>query len=333
MKRTCKILKCTSLALAASVAIGLTGHVCAGIPAAQALSQRLLVIVNDQPITDYDVNQRVKLNDTLGYSRGSKIQRRKDALQDLIDEVIKIAEAKKFKVEVKPKQIDGAIEGLAKGSNLTVPQLQQRLKSKGVGMPALRRQVEATLLFRWMMRGRYKINITVEDAEVDRRYAQFLTDPRLKPISVYQLQEIILPVEQVSEAMRNQLFYARAIEARQIIQRYKGCRSVRQAASGIFNVKIGKVVKAPADRMPKEMRQVLDQSRPGKLLGPMRASNGVRLIGYCGRGQIKPPKPPKEYVKNLLLNEKFKRASDRIMRELRRKAYIDYKVRGAALTQ
>jgi peptidyl-prolyl cis-trans isomerase SurA len=40
---------------------------------------------------------------------------------------------------------------------------------------------------------------------------------------------------------------------------------------------------------------------------------------------VEPPRPTREMVENMLLNEKHQLASQRILRELRRSAYIDYK--------
>ena len=92
-------------------------------------------------------------------------------------------------------------------------------------------------------------------------------------------------------------------------------------------------MQAPADKLPKEMRKVLVKTGTKKLIGPMRGPNGIRLIGFCGQKTLKPQKPERAAIKNLLLNEKFQLASERVMRDLRRKAFIDYKDKKAALTQ
>jgi hypothetical protein len=40
---------------------------------------------------------------------------------------------------------------------------------------------------------------------------------------------------------------------------------------------------------------------------------------------VEPPKPTREMVESMLRNEKHDMASQRILRDLRRTAYIDYK--------
>jgi peptidyl-prolyl cis-trans isomerase SurA len=301
--------------------------------AAKAANQSILVIVNDKPITSRDVNQRVKLNSALGYSRGSKEQRRKRALTTLIDEIIASGEARRRGVQFKRDQIDKTIENMAQGAGTSVSGLEGQLKKKGISMKTLRSQVEATMALRWIVGREMKTKVEVSDTELDRRYAKFTSDPRLKPVTVYQIREIDLPLGQVSEVMAQQLLQARAIEAQQIASKYKGCSSLKSASSGIYNVKVGRVIEAPSDKLPAKMKDVLRQAGTKKLIGPMRGPNGVRLIAYCGTRTIAPPKPNKEAVRNMLLNEKYEKMTDRVMRDLRRKAFIDYKDASARLTQ
>jgi peptidyl-prolyl cis-trans isomerase SurA len=303
----------------------------AGLDVASAQSQRLVVVVNDNPITNYDINQRVKLNRVLGIAAGSQKQQRQRALRELINDVITRSEAKRLKLEFKKEQVDRTIEGMAKGVNLTMKSLNAKLRSNGISEKTFRRQVEDTLVFRYLMRRKYNVDVEVTDAEVDRRYSKYTSDPRLKPVRIFEIREIDLPLGNASEAMRSQLEYARAVEAQQIMKRYKGCNSARKAASGIFNVKVGKIVQAPADKLPAQMRKVLLDAGTKRLIGPMRGPKGIRLIGYCGQRTLSPPKPPREAIKNMLLNEKYQKASERVMRDLRRRAFIDFKDKSAVI--
>ncbi len=327
LKSTTLIRLAASAGLCMVIAAGLAGG---PLPAAAA-SQGVVVVVNDSPITSYDITQRVKLNKLLGQASGSSKTQRKRALRELINDVITRTEAKRMKIDFKKDQVDSAIERMAKGAGLSANALNDKLKRNGISEKTFRSQVEAMMVFRFLLKRRHKVNVDVSDAEVDKRYSKITSDPRLKPITVMRIREIDLPVENVSQAMRSQLEYARAVEANQIMKRYKGCNSARKAASGIFNVKVGRIVEAPADKLPGEMRKVLRKAGTKRLIGPMRGPKGIRLIGYCGQRTIKPPKPPREAVKNMLLNEKYQKASERVMRDLRRKAFIDYKDKSAVI--
>jgi len=312
-----------ALFAAAVLAAGLAGPL--GLPVL-AQSQRVLVVVGDHPITDYDVNQRLRLNAALGYpAQGSEAEQRKAALDDLIDEVIKRIEAKKNKLAPSDKQVDKAIDGMAVRVGTDRAHLEAKLKAKGISMHALQEQVAASMGFNWLLESKYKIHVKVDPSEVDRRLAHFSQDPRLKPVKIYTLMEIQLPVDSASQANAQQILYARAIEAQQIMQRFKGCSSAHKAVSGIYNVRVSKPLQVAVDKLPSRLKAVLDQKGPGGIAGPMRANNGIQLVAFCGRSTVSPPKPTRELVKTMLANEKYKVASQRILRDLRRRVFIDYK--------
>ena len=293
-------------------------------PPAGAASYRVLVTVDDEPITEYDVEQRIKLREALGY-RPDPGDQRKKVLRNLIDDVVIRMEAKRNKVDISDKQVDESIEKLAKGANTTVEGLREKLKEKGVSLGALKRHVTSTIVLRWLMNKDGQKKTTADAAEIDRRLASISTDPRFKPVLLYQIIQIDLPVEQSAGTMREQLVYARAIEGRQIVERYKGCSTLRQAADGVFNVRINKQIEAMAERLPPEMRKVLEQAGTKRLIGPMPSQDGVRLIAFCGKRTAEAPKPTREMVENLILNEKYSAAMESTVRELRRKSFVDYK--------
>ena len=313
-----------------------------GLPAsfAPAEAQGLLATVNDQPVTSFDVEQRLKLLQVLGDTR-PQAELRKYALQSVIDDIIKTGEAKKAKAEPTEDVINKQIERMAKGSGTTADGLASKLKAKGISMSTLKRYVTSQIAFKRLLGAKGQVKVDADQAEVDRRYAELkaqynkaVNDPRMRPVTVYQLQEIDLPVDAIGGAGDQQILMSRAIEAQQFVKRYKGCKSARTAAEGIFNVKIGKPFEADAAKLPKPLKAALDKAGPGKAVGPGRSKSGLQVIGYCGKRTIKPPKPempPREAVEKVVLNEAYDKQEETYMVELRKKAYIEYK--GASQSQ
>lgn len=287
--------------------------------------QGVLVTVNDYPITSFDVDQRMRLNAILGQSKGSPDEQRKRALQQMIDDVIKLFEAKKYKADPNEQMIDAQIEKMAKASNTDSKGLAAQLKSKGSSITALRRLVAAQISFNRLISSLYKVKVEVAPAEIDKKYNEFANDPRLQPVSVYEIMEIDMPVESTGDAMAQQLFMARAADAAQYRRAFKSCNGARQAASGIFDVRIGKRLQADGRKIPKQLKSALDQAGAGGLVGPARSKSGIQLIAYCGKKSIAPEKPTREQIELMLTNKKYDLYEDRYMRELRRNAFIEYK--------
>lgn len=289
---------------------------------APAANQGVIVVVNDQPITSFDVEQHIKMTTLIG---NGKHLTQKEAVEDLINAVLKRAEAKRLNALLSDDQIDKAVERLAKGSGTTMDGLTAKLKSVGISMKALRDQLMTSLSFNRVLISKYQLKATADDAAVDKKLAALKQDPRMKPIGVYELIEVVLPVEKTGDAMESQLLVSRAVEAHQIQSRFKGCNSVHDAAEGIFNVKVSKTLDAPPDKLPQPLRAALDKAGPGSLVGPMRSTEGVQLIGFCGRRTISPPTISREDAGKMVVEEMYNVYEEKYLRDLRRTALIDYK--------
>jgi peptidyl-prolyl cis-trans isomerase SurA len=299
--------------------------------------QGIVATVNDVPITSFDIDQRLRLLKILGTKQAGNDARKK-ALQAMIDEIIKIAEAKKYKVNATDKDIDAQMGRVAKGMNTDMAGLGAKLESQGIAISSLKQYVAAQIAFARILGGKYKIKIKVEPAEVDRKYAEIkqdleqkvsniMNDPRMKAVQVYNIIEIDLPVESPDDAM---LLQARAVEGVQFIKNFKGCSTARVAASGIFNVKIGKPIDAVAAKIPKPMKQALDKVGPGKAMGPARGPKGIQIIGFCGKRTIQPPKPKfelptRQQIETVVSNEKYDAVEEKYMKVMRKTALIEYK--------
>jgi peptidyl-prolyl cis-trans isomerase SurA len=291
----------------------------------RAESQGVVVTVNDAPITSFDVEQRMKLNAILGRSQGSAEDQRKRALQNLVDDAVKLAEAKKYNAIPDDKMVDAQVEKMAKGSNTDTKGLAAQLKARGSSMSALRKLVTAQIAFNRLISSLYKVKVEVDAAEIDKKYNEIANDPRLQPVTVYEILEIEMPVEDTGEAMARELLVARAADAAQFRNGFKGCGSARQAASGIYNVQIGRRMQADGRKLPKQLKSALDKVGTGGLIGPARSQNGIQLIAFCGKKNIAPEKPSRQQIEMMLTNKKYDLYEDRYMREIRRNAYIEYK--------
>jgi peptidyl-prolyl cis-trans isomerase SurA len=266
---------------------------------------------------------------------------RKEAVQSLIDEVIKINAVRKFKFEATEAQIQKQLERMAKGMGTDTAGLEARLKQQGVASTSFRQYIAAQIGFSRMVNNKYRVSSEVKpediarkraeiERNVNKRMEEIRRDPRMKPVTVYTIQQIELPIENGADPMVAQLLQARAVEAVQYIRRYKGCKSARAAAEGIFNVKVGKPMEADAAKLPKQLKEALDKVGAGKAIGPVRGKEGIQVIGFCGVRKLT-PSPPKfempsdEQVANALSNEKFAEYEDKYIKELRLTAYIEYK--------
>lgn len=324
------------LLCAAAMAAGVAASSPALAPPAAAEAQRVIVIVNDQAITERDISQRVSILRILGDPAAEQAGRKK-ILQALIDEQVKLSEAKKYNLTPTEAEVTSHVQRMAKNMKTDEAGLLAKLKKQGISEATFRRYISAQTGFNRIIASKYKEDVKVSDADVDRKFneikttanskiAAIMNDPRMQPLTVYTIMEISLPVE----GKDDMLLQARAVEAAQYAKRFKGCGSARQAAEGIFNVKIGKKVDADAKKLPKPMKAALDKAGVGKAVGPMRGPGGIQLLALCGVRKLTPPKPnfqmpTRDQVENLLINEKYDGYEEEYLKTARNSLYVEYR--------
>jgi peptidyl-prolyl cis-trans isomerase SurA len=305
-------------------------------PIAQAQDQKVIVTVNDLPITSFDVQQRMNLWKLVG--GGGPDAGRKRALNELIDDIAKVEEAKKYNAQPSEKEIDARIAEVATGLKTDGKGLQGKLRAQGVSVTAMRQYLAGQIAFGRILKGKYKVSVAATPAEVDRKLSgykaeingklnKFMSDPRMQPITVYQIQEITFPVE---GEMTPEVLQSRAIEANGYLGKFKGCKSARSAASGIFNVRVGKLIEADGRKLPPQLKAMLDKSNPGRAIGPMRSPGGMQVLAFCGVRKISPPKPKVQYptrkqAEAAVLNEKYAEVVTKYSSQFRKGLLIEYR--------
>ena len=116
-RRTCRNLLTAALLAAGVWAPGSVAH-----------AQQVVVIVNGEPITALDIEQRSKLAELSMH----KAPPRQEVLDELINEKLKVREAKKWGLEVSNSEVDQAYASMAGRMRLTADQLTQQLAKSGL---------------------------------------------------------------------------------------------------------------------------------------------------------------------------------------------------------
>jgi peptidyl-prolyl cis-trans isomerase SurA len=303
---------------------------------ALAVSQGIIAVANDSPITELDLEQHIYLLEILDQAPKGGLTKQQ-ALRSMIDDQVKITEAKRLGMMPSDSDITDRIDRAAKGMKLTRKELLAKLQARGISEATFRQFLAAQISFSRIIAAKYREDVKASAAEIDAKTAEIksnvnaemakiMNDPRMKPVTVYTLLEISLPVD--GEDMM--LMQARAIEAQQIAKRFKGCDSAKAAAKGVFDVRIGKKFEADGAKLPKEMKAILDKAGPGSAVGPMRGKNGMQLIAFCGTRKLTPPKPDftmpsREQIERLVINDKYDKLEQDYLNTIRDKVYVEYR--------
>ncbi|MEM9809814.1 MAG: peptidylprolyl isomerase [Pseudomonadota bacterium] len=180
----------------------LFGSLAASVASAQVIGNGVAATVNDNPISTFDVQQRMRL---MMVTSGGQLteevmaQLQEQALRDLIDEQLKRQEATEFNVQVSEGEIDQELARIAGSGGASVEALAADLARQGIAIETLRAKIWADQAWERLVRGRFNSRVNVTDDEIDN----MLDDMRAeKQDQQFYLSEICLPMADPSERER-----------------------------------------------------------------------------------------------------------------------------------
>lgn len=272
-----------TLAYYAALAVALVAPAVVAAPAALAQQgQGILAIVNDDIISQYDLQNRLALflaTSNLPDTPESRQRLAPEVLRTLVDEKLKRQEMRRQNITVSQAEIDRALAQIAGQLRISPDQLPALLATRGVTMPTLIDQVEAEL--GWLKAinrvAGDRANVSAED--VDEELAR--TTRQAAGQVEYRIAEIFLPVDDPAEQARIE-DQARelAAEARSGATFSALARTFSQGPSAPAGGDLGWV---PSDQLERQIQQVVARMQPGEVSDPIRGQGGFFVLQLSGR--------------------------------------------------
>jgi len=285
--------------------------------AAPLSAQTVAVMVNGEPITNYDIEQRTKLNFLTTHQQMS----RQDVINELINDKVKVKEAKKFGVDPGPSDVDELFTNMAQRMRISGDQLAKTLEAQGIRPETLKARLKAEMVWGSLVRGRYKESLQVGEKDV-AAVAQEGGEPIQTEAFEYKMQPIVLLVPRGSAATATEL---RKKEAESLRERVQTCEQANAYFKTMQNAAIrGTVTKTSAD-LPVPLRELLDKTPIGHLTPPEVTKQGVEMVALCDRKATKIDSPKKREIRDKMYQQKYEKKQKDYLDEVRRAAMIEYR--------
>lgn len=295
---------------------GLAAISLASVPSA-AVAQQAAAIVNGDLITILDVTQRIKLTELSTH----KVQSRQEALDELIDEKLKLQVARKYVVDIKDKDVDGAFDGMARRAGTTSEKFAASLTQAGIDVPKLKARIKADIAWTSIIHGKFQSTLQVGEKDVlDAMQARKKDDKPEAGTNQYKLRMILFIVPRGAPANE---FEARAKEAEALRSRFESCEEGLPLARGLRDVAVREPLTRSSVDVPVQQREILDKTPLGHLTPPDITLQGVEMFAVCARDQVSGETPGKREVREQITNERFAAQAKRYLKELRSAAMIE----------
>lgn len=279
-------------------------------------AQTIAVMVNGDPITNFDIEQRAKLNALTG----AKHPDRKAILNDLIDEKVKIKEAKKYGVDPSSSDIDQAYNGMAQRMRLSGDQLTKVLENKGIRPDTLKQRIRADMVWTSLVRGRFKESLQVGEKDVATA-VKAAGESGDADAFEYRMLPVVLIVPRGAPQSE---FEGRRKEAESLRERVTSCEEANSYFKSMRNAAIREIVVKTSADLPQSLRDILDKTPIGHLTAPEVTKQGIEMVALCGRKATTVDTPKKREIREKMYAQKYEAKSKSYLQEVRKAAMIEY---------
>ncbi|WP_091919060.1 MULTISPECIES: peptidylprolyl isomerase [unclassified Phyllobacterium] len=263
--------------LVALIATALTSTLLGGM-ALPAAASEVKVIVNGNPITDYDITKRAAF---------LKLQKKKgnlnqEARDELTTEALKRQELKRLNLLVSDGEVNDAYARFATNNKMSLDQLNTILDKSGVTSTHFKEYIRIQMSWGRALSTRNKSQggVRVSEQEAVQR---MLKDGGKKPVSTeYKLQQVIFVVP----ANNRGILAKRRAEANALRARFNGCENTREIAKGTLDVTVLDLGKFIEQELPPEWSKQVISTPVGQATTTLDTGKGVEFLGVCASRQV-----------------------------------------------
>ena len=259
------------------------------------INERLQVLIRQKNVKSQEEAQAVQKEFVIKLQRDmiEQLQRegrvamlpklKKEAQEELIEERLKLQEAKRLGIEISDDEVGRIIKGIAERNKITPEQFAQQIKGSGVDISTMRERLRAQFAWREVVRRRGQMLVSINERDVERMMSASASEAGEDTVEL-QVQRITLltpaPTDQAAMARR----YA---EADALRRRFGGCNTMPGLAKEASEAKYEDLKYIKPGSVPEPTRTMLLSAKDGDMLPPATAAAGIEVYAVCGRRAIK----------------------------------------------
>ncbi|MGH6892540.1 MAG: peptidylprolyl isomerase [Dongiaceae bacterium] len=159
-------------------------------PARAQDSLRIAAVVNEDVISELDVYMRLRiamLSAKLDDTQETRDRLLPQVLRNLIDDRLKLQEAKRAGIKVNPADIERRIDGLAERNNMTRDELNSFLQGNNILVDAIADQLLAELSWARLVQRKLRPRILITDQEINEEAGRIKATQGETEYKVYQI--------------------------------------------------------------------------------------------------------------------------------------------------
>ncbi|MCB1840670.1 MAG: peptidylprolyl isomerase [Rhodospirillales bacterium] len=294
--------------------------------AARAEEQQIAAVVNEDAITQKDLNDRMKLiMASSGMPNTPEIRKKlaPQVLNALIEEQIMLQEAKKLNLSLTDDDIENGFGKLAEQNKMSSSDFKGMMRRAGLSIATLQSQIRAHLSWSLVIQQKLRSRVSVTERDVDDVMERLQKNVGQ---SEYLLAEIFLPVDNAqAEGKAKQLASSMVSEIR--AGRASFFKLAQQFSKSAGSSNGGDLGWVPENQLPEELQGVVKTTSANEVTDPVRSPNGYHILFLRDKRQLAADKlPTRDMVMQMLGHERLDRLQHGYLLDLKASSYIENRV-------
>lgn len=280
----------------------------------------IVVLVNDDPISAYDIEQRERFLALTTQEKPSPALKKK-ATEMLIEERLQLQEGRKQGITAAEDDVSKVIGSMAQKNNMSADQLGSALGQMGVNVKTLQDRVRAQIAWQRVVQRKFRHNIVVGESEVDKALAGIDANSTGEK-TLLNLRQVRF---EVSSDM-DQAAIARQIAALEAIRgKLASCGNVPTLTKDIEGLAVKALSNQQPSGLPQPARTLVMHAKIGQMTPPVISGAGIEAYAVCGKQVVKGDPEKRQEAQRSLIEQEFGLRAEGFLRDLRQDAFIEYR--------
>ncbi|WP_281269683.1 peptidylprolyl isomerase [Aestuariispira insulae] len=251
---------------------------------ARAQSLKIVAVVNDEIISYYDLESRIRMTIQSSQMQDTPATRQRlarEVLKVMIDESLKRQAGEEKNIQVREKEIDEQISYIEKNNGMTPGSLMKFFQASRIDPETLKSQIRAQIIWNKLIGRTMRRRVNVGEEEIDEQLAVLESKSELIQKRVFEIYlSMDTPddesqVKEEIERIRNQL--AAGANFTEI------ARNFSQAQTAALGGDKGWVL--PSE-LPDELQQAVANLKAGEVSRPIETLTGMYLLKVTGERRL-----------------------------------------------
>ena len=240
----------------------------------------------------------------------------KAALDELIDEKLKMQEAKRVGAVASSAEVDAVIKSIAERNKLTIEQLT---KSLGGSLDPMKQRIGTTLAWNDVIRRKFGHQISVASRDVDKYVASAEGGEDQVELQVRRVR-INTPAQMEHGGIAQRVSQAEALRSK-----FTNCNDLSKLVVGQSGLQFEDLGKRKPSTFPEPTRSLLLNAKDNEMLPPSVTEDGIDMFAVCGRDVVKAEEARRTQAEGELKQKEFDLLAKRHLKDLRQDAHIEYR--------